>query len=114
MKYWKRRLRIPTHLRVKVKYVTNNPDEDTKLATVDRDLIEYDATNMEIYDEVFAAKDFKKEANKAVCHETLHLALHALIAYCNNMFTDEPGKQKELERLEEQTIATLEHALTEG
>lgn len=77
-------------------------------------MMEYDVATLEIFDEVFAAKDFRQTADRTICHEMLHLALYPLVAFVANMFTDEPGKIKEADRLEERVVTVLEGALTRG
>ena len=111
--YWRHEFRIPPDLELKVKYVTNrDEDEDRKYATIAMGMVPYSKATLEIYDEVFAAKDFKDTADKAICHEILHLALYPLVSYCNNIFVGDEGKQRHLEELEETVVTTLERACT--
>lgn len=104
-------LGIEPKLKVTLKYQTTRDDDDErKWATIARDMMEYRHATLEIYDEVFLAPDFEKQADAAICHEVLHLALYPLIAYTHNMFEGDEGKRKELERLEEQVVTALEDA----
>lgn len=113
IEYWRERLRIDPNLGIRVKYVTNNDPNITYYASIDRNMMEYGQATMEIYDEVFASKDFERTADQTICHELLHLAFHPLIAFCDSMFTGDAGKLKETERLEEQVLGIIEGALTE-
>jgi len=111
--YWRDRLRVSPSLKVKLKYITNNDPAERNYAQIDRSMIEYDSAVLEVYDEVFAAADFKKTAEETICHEVLHLAMYPLVAFLDSMFTNDEGKQKEVERLEEAVVNVLQKAFTD-
>jgi hypothetical protein len=107
-------LRLDPELKIKIKYVTNNDPVERTFAQVDRSMMEYGTATLEVFDEVFAAQDFKKTADETICHEMLHFATHPFVAFLDSMFTNDEGKQKETERLEEQLVVLLQRAFTES
>ena len=110
--YWRDQLRIHPDLKIKLKYVTHrDEDEGRNYATVTREMMPYGSCIMEIFDEVFASKNFEKDADSTVCHEIIHLAMYPLISYCNNVLAGNEGGQKHLEELEEAFITSLERCL---
>lgn len=111
--YWKSRLGIDPELSVRVKYVTNNDPVEKNYAQIDRSMVEYGTATMEIFDEVFAAKDFEKTARDTIAHEMLHLALHSFAAFAYNLCNGNEGLQKEVERLEEGVVHKLQRAFTD-
>lgn len=111
--YWRNEFRISPDLAITVKFVTNrDDDEDRKYATISLGLLPYNKATLEIYDDVFSSKDFKKTADQAICHEMLHIALSPLVCYCNNMFIGDEGKQRHLEDAEEAVVTLLEGTCT--
>ena len=87
-------------------------DEDRDFGQTHFGMAPYGKITMEIYDEVFNAKDFEAEAEDTICHEMLHVALYPLISYCENMFDGDEGKKKELEKLEETIVTAMVAGLT--
>lgn len=111
VEFWREHLDLPRGLKINLKFVTHREDDDEKrYGRAFIDAMQYKKATIEIYDAVFTAHNFKEEAEKAVVHEMLHLAIHPLISYANNLFSDDSGKQKHLEDLEETFISTLEEA----
>lgn len=108
VKYWRKLLEIPDSLSIKIKYLTNNSSESVDYAEIDLSMYEYGKVTIKIYDEVFASKQFEKDADESVFHEMLHLFFHPLTAYCSSMFGSDEGKKTELERIEELLVSTLE------
>ena len=112
LSFWRDQLRISPDLKIKLKYVTHREeDEGRNYAQISREMMPYGSCTMELTDEVFASKNFPKDADQTICHEILHLALHPLISYCNNMLNGNEGAQRHLEELEEAVITTLEGCL---
>jgi len=109
---WRNIFSIDTDLNIDVKYVAHREgDDETLYAATYVSMAQYGKVTIEIFDEVINSKDFEKEAESTIIHELLHVALHPLIAYCDNMFTGDDGKKKELERLEDHVITRIEKGL---
>ena len=114
IQYWRNLLDLPHGLRLTIKYITPREDDDEQ--RYGRAFIHnmpYKRATIEIYEKVFAAPNFKEEAEKVIVHELMHLALNPLISFVSNIFSEASGNQKHLEDLEENFITTLEEALHE-
>lgn len=75
------------------------------------DMVEYNKATLTIYDLVFLDQEFYKEADATILHEMLHIVMHPLTTFCYNMFEGDEGKRRELERLEEQVVTSLEKSI---
>ena len=114
LRKWQKLFAIPQSIKIETKYVTHrHMDDERQDAEVFSEMAEYGKVLVEVYDDVFSSKDFEATAEETACHEMLHVALLPITSYCNNMFSGDEGKQKELTKLEEAFITSMVSGLVQ-